>query len=180
MSSTRLMSFSNRRPDFWGTAVTGVMLLVPVAAVLGLRFVGPWPVVVLLLVCIAARLLVPRAMPVPVTMTVCLIAVALAVLAVSSVSPDLAARLYPVFMSATMLVAFAATLWKPPSMIERFARIAAQREAQLRDSLNRAGVDTLELSTDDDLADAILRFVDLRKRRSALRPGQRQPTPSTP
>ncbi len=44
------MSFSNRRPDFWGTAVTGVMLLVPVAAVLGLRFVGPWPVVVLLLV----------------------------------------------------------------------------------------------------------------------------------
>ncbi len=95
MSSTRLMSFSNRRPDFWGTAVTGVMLLVPVAAVLGLRFVGPWPVVVLLLVCIAARLLVPRAMPVPVTMTVCLIAVALAVLAVSSVSPDLAARLYP-------------------------------------------------------------------------------------
>ena len=58
---------------------------------------------------------------------------------------------------------------------QRFARIAAQREAQLRDSLNRAGVDTLELSTDDDLADAILRFVDLRKRRSALRAGQRQP-----
>jgi uncharacterized protein (DUF58 family) len=58
---------------------------------------------------------------------------------------------------------------------QRFARIAAQREAQLRESLNHAGVDTLELSTDDDLADAILRFVDLRKRRSALRAGQRQP-----
>jgi uncharacterized membrane protein len=123
MSSTRLMSFSNRRPDFWGTAVTGVMLLVPVATAVGLRFVGPWPIVLFLLGCIAARLLVPRAMPVPVTMTVCLIAVAFAVLAVSAVSPDLAARLYPVFMSATMLVAFAVTLWKPPSMIERFARI---------------------------------------------------------
>lgn len=123
MSSTRLMSSSNRRPDFWGSALTGVMLLVPVATVLGLRFVGAWPVVILLLACIAARLLVPRAMPVPVTMTVCLIAVALAVLAVSTVSPDLAARLYPVFMSVTMLFAFAATLWKPPSMIERFARI---------------------------------------------------------
>ncbi len=48
---------------------------------------------------------------------------------------------------------------------QRFARIAAQREAQLRESLGRAGVDTLELSTDDDLAQAVLRFIDLRKRR---------------
>ena len=49
---------------------------------------------------------------------------------------------------------------------KRFARIAAQREADLRQALARAGVDTLELSTDDDLVDAILRFTDLRKRRS--------------
>jgi uncharacterized membrane protein len=62
-------------------------------------------------------------MPVPAAMTACLIAVAIAVLAVSSVSADLAARLYPVFMSATMFVAFAATLMRPPSMIERFARL---------------------------------------------------------
>ncbi|MBT9553546.1 MAG: DUF58 domain-containing protein [Hydrogenophaga sp.] len=54
---------------------------------------------------------------------------------------------------------------------QRFAHIAAQREAQLRESLTRAGVDTLELATDDDLADAILRFVDLRKRRHGLRQG---------
>ena len=52
---------------------------------------------------------------------------------------------------------------------QRFARIAAQREAQLRESLARAGVDTLELSTDDDLADAVLRFVDMRKRRAQPR-----------
>jgi len=51
---------------------------------------------------------------------------------------------------------------------QRFARLAAQREAQLRESLGRAGVDTLELSTDDDLADALLRFSDLRKRRQYL------------
>ncbi|OGB81727.1 MAG: ATPase [Burkholderiales bacterium RIFCSPLOWO2_12_FULL_67_210] len=54
---------------------------------------------------------------------------------------------------------------------QRFARIAAQREAQLRESLARAGVDTLELATDDDLADAVLRFVELRRRRSSLRAG---------
>jgi uncharacterized protein (DUF58 family) len=61
---------------------------------------------------------------------------------------------------------------------QRFARIAAQREAQLRESLTRAGVDTLELSTDDDLADAVLRFVDLRKRRHNVRPGQRAAWPA--
>jgi uncharacterized protein (DUF58 family) len=55
---------------------------------------------------------------------------------------------------------------------QRFARLAAQREATLRESLGRAGVDTLELSTGDDLADAILRFVDLRKRRNGLRQGR--------
>lgn len=49
---------------------------------------------------------------------------------------------------------------------KRFAAIAAQREADLRQSLARAGVDTLELSTDDNLVDAIMRFTELRKRRS--------------
>jgi len=49
---------------------------------------------------------------------------------------------------------------------KRFARIAAQREAELRQALAKAGVDTLELSTDGDLVDAIMRFTELRKRRS--------------
>ncbi len=53
-----------------------------------------------------------------------------------------------------------------PGFRRRFARIAAQRESELRQSLARAGVDALELSTDDDLAQAILRFTDMRKRRS--------------
>ncbi len=53
----------------------------------------------------------------------------------------------------------------------RFARIAAQREAELREALTRAGVDALELSTDADLADAVVRFVDMRKRRAQLGAG---------
>ncbi|AMM25423.1 DUF58 domain-containing protein [Variovorax sp. PAMC 28711] len=48
---------------------------------------------------------------------------------------------------------------------KRFARIAAERETTLRDALARAGVDALELSTDDDLVEAIVRFADLRKRK---------------
>jgi len=53
----------------------------------------------------------------------------------------------------------------------RFATLAQRREAGLRAAFARAGVDVLELSTDDDLVDAIMRFADLRKRRSRLATG---------
>ncbi len=45
---------------------------------------------------------------------------------------------------------------------QRFARLAAGREAALRSALARAGADTLELATDDDLLDALVRFMELR------------------
>jgi uncharacterized protein (DUF58 family) len=51
----------------------------------------------------------------------------------------------------------------------RFAQLAAQREAGLRRSLSRAGVDTLELATDDELVSALLRFTELRRQRSRVR-----------
>ena len=51
---------------------------------------------------------------------------------------------------------------------ERFAAAAERRETALLAGLARAGVDTLELATDDDLMDSILRFADLRKQRSRL------------
>jgi uncharacterized protein (DUF58 family) len=54
---------------------------------------------------------------------------------------------------------------------ERFAAAAQKRETELRSAFRSAGVDTLELATDDDLVDAILRFADLRKRRSQLATG---------
>ena len=54
---------------------------------------------------------------------------------------------------------------------KRFARIAEQREMALRSAFWQAGVDALELSTEDDLVDTILRFADLRKRRSQLAGG---------
>jgi uncharacterized protein (DUF58 family) len=54
---------------------------------------------------------------------------------------------------------------------KRFAAAAARREEALRAALSDAGVDALELATDDDLVDTILRFADLRKRRSQLAGG---------
>jgi uncharacterized protein (DUF58 family) len=53
----------------------------------------------------------------------------------------------------------------------RFARIAAQREAQLMEGFSAAGVDVLELSTDDDLVQAMVRFVQMRSRRLQLSSG---------
>jgi len=57
------------------------------------------------------------------------------------------------------------------SFRKRFARIAAQREAELRESFVKAGVDALELSTDGDLVDAVVRFAQMRKRRARLNAG---------
>jgi uncharacterized protein (DUF58 family) len=62
-----------------------------------------------------------------------------------------------------------------PGFRARFAEAAARRETSLRRSLAEAGVDTLELSTADDLVDSIRRFVELRKRRSRLPGSARRP-----
>jgi len=53
----------------------------------------------------------------------------------------------------------------------QFAEAALRREAALRAALSEAGVDCLELATDDDLVDALMRFTVLRKRRSQLAAG---------
>ena len=63
---------------------------------------------------------------------------------------------------------------------KRFAAAAERRETGLREGLARAGVDTLELATDDNLLDAILRFADLRKQRSRMATGGGVPAHLTP
>ena len=57
----------------------------------------------------------------------------------------------------------------------RFAELAERRETELRSAFRDAGVDALELATDDDLAEAILRFAELRKRRTQLSAGAAAP-----
>jgi uncharacterized protein (DUF58 family) len=53
----------------------------------------------------------------------------------------------------------------------RFAQAAQAREAVLRDTLSRLGIDCLELATGEPIDTALLRFVDARKRRSQLAAG---------
>ena len=59
---------------------------------------------------------------------------------------------------------------------KRFAALADARETALRAAFGVAGVDVLELSTDDKLMDAVMRFADLRRRRSSLTAGGVMPT----
>jgi uncharacterized protein (DUF58 family) len=58
---------------------------------------------------------------------------------------------------------------------KRFAAAAERRENDLRGAFQQAGVDALELSTADDLANTIMRFADLRKRRTQLAAGASLP-----
>ena len=55
----------------------------------------------------------------------------------------------------------------------RFAQQAQEREAALLESLSQAGVDCLELNTDEAMDQALLRFAQLRKRASQLSTGGR-------
>ena len=54
---------------------------------------------------------------------------------------------------------------------KRFAKVAAEHEAALREALSSAGVDCLELSTHEPIDDALLRFSRMRKQRSQLSGG---------
>jgi len=49
----------------------------------------------------------------------------------------------------------------------RFAAAAEQRNEELMTAFQAAGVDALELSTEDDVVDAVLRFADMRRLRFA-------------
>jgi uncharacterized protein (DUF58 family) len=62
-----------------------------------------------------------------------------------------------------------------PAFRERYAAIAEAQEAALREGLAQSGADALELATDDDLLDALLRFADLRRHRARLRTSRRFP-----
>jgi uncharacterized protein (DUF58 family) len=74
-----------------------------------------------------------------------------------------------------------------PGLRRRYQALAAERDQALQASLARASVDVLELSTDDDLGDALLRYARARQARvqgasraaflATLRP---TPTPTHP
>lgn len=97
-------------------------VLYPLIAVALLRTVGSTSVVVVAIAVLVARLMLPVLRGAPLSITVALIPVVVAMAAVAAFDKPFSIRLYPVFMNTAMLAAFGATLLNPPSMAERFAR----------------------------------------------------------
>jgi len=62
-----------------------------------------------------------------------------------------------------------------PGFRERYARIAEERETALFEALAESGADTLDLATDDDLLETLMRYADLRRQRARLKTPRRFP-----
>ena len=62
-----------------------------------------------------------------------------------------------------------------PNFRDRYARIAQEQEAELLETLSGCGADVLELATDDDLLESLMRFADMRRQRARLKSPLRFP-----
>jgi uncharacterized membrane protein len=112
-----------RKVDASAALFAGASILYPLLAALGVHHVGPTWVLIGLFVLLALRALPALRGKVPGGLTWGLVGVAGIVAAVALYDRALSVRLYPALMSAAMLLTFAQTIWSPPSMIERFARL---------------------------------------------------------
>lgn len=111
------------RAKLYTIALAGLAILYPFLAVLAMRWVGPEWVVAALCILLLLRLVSANLRATPLGLTIALAGVAAAMGLSALLAPALSVRLYPVFMNVAMLIAFAATLARGPSMIERLARI---------------------------------------------------------
>jgi uncharacterized membrane protein len=101
-----------------------ITVLYPVLALLAVKTVGPAIVVAVLCLLLVLRVVFGLGKGVPLGMALAPLAVAVLMGLVTLWDAHRAVRFYPVFMNAAMLMAFAASLFGGPSMIERLARIA--------------------------------------------------------
>lgn len=110
-----------QQPSRLDMALGALMALYPLLALLALKFLEPIWIASLLGLLVVIRLAFGKGGPLALSLAaVCAVgAMALTTL----YDAALAVRLYPVFMGLAMLTVFAHSLFNPPSMIERFARI---------------------------------------------------------
>lgn len=113
-----------RRPDLATVALAVITLLYPFIALFAVKAIGPIPVVASLCLLLVLRVAFGWGKGVPLGMALAPLFVALLMGLMMIWDAHRAVRFYPVFMNGAMLAAFAASLFKGPSMIERLARIA--------------------------------------------------------
>jgi uncharacterized membrane protein len=112
-----------RKVDASVALFAGVSILYPIIAAVAVRYFGPGWVLLGLLALLALRGTLGLTRKLPGGLTYGLLFVAAALALVALYDRELSVRLYPAFVNAAMLVAFGHSLLRPPSMIERFARI---------------------------------------------------------
>jgi uncharacterized membrane protein len=112
-----------RRPaDIGALLSAGLSILYPILVVSSVHLLGPYPTIVLACALLLLGLTRPsRLLPIDLVWLPLLVVVTVAVVGV--LDAELGVRIYPVAMSMALLWAFARTLWRPPSMIVRFARL---------------------------------------------------------
>ena len=112
-----------RAPDALSIVLGAVSLLFPFLALFLAHPLGPTVVVLALVAVLVLRAVTGLGRGQPQALTWAALAAACLLGVGSLINADLAMRTYPVLMSVAMLAAFALSLARPPSMIERFARV---------------------------------------------------------
>ncbi|MBI1359106.1 MAG: hypothetical protein GC155_02355 [Alphaproteobacteria bacterium] len=106
-----------------GLALGAVSLLFPFIALFLAHPLGPMVVVLALVAVLVLRAVTGLGKKQPQALTWAALAAACLLGIGSTINANLAMRLYPVLMNLAMLSAFALSLVRPPTMIERFARV---------------------------------------------------------
>lgn len=107
------------------TVALGLLLvLYPVLVYVGIQHLGPRVLAAVLLIAASARLIATKIARQPLGNSSWLLLAAAAATGITLATGSvIGLKFYPVLVSAVMLVIFGYSLWRPPSMVERFARL---------------------------------------------------------
>jgi uncharacterized membrane protein len=114
---------ASRIPSNWPKGLVAVGVAYPFLVYAGLPYLPGRALLLAGLVIVLARLLLVRGVAVLAVWTVPLGAGATCLVLLAVIDPPWGARAYPVVMSLAACGAFASTLWRPPSLVERIARL---------------------------------------------------------
>jgi uncharacterized membrane protein len=114
------MLSSRASPRLISSLAAVVSLLYPVLVLFGLKYLPPGIIVVTFAIIVGLRIWLGRRGPVEIVLalTVC------AALGLLALDARLAVLIHPVLVNFGFAVVFGLTLWSPPPMVERIARLA--------------------------------------------------------
>ncbi len=100
----------------------GLLLLYPPAVYFGINYLQPWQIASLLLSLLTLRLILTRSTSNAISPLLILLGIAFCMIAVWS-NDLITLRFYPVLISFSLLTIFVTSLFYPPPIIERLARL---------------------------------------------------------